>query len=253
MIRIENLSCGYQTEILKDINITIEKGEILVILGRNGCGKTTLLKTIAGLIGSKGAGNILVDDKDISDYSRKELARKFAFLQQTRESADIMVQSLVEHGRFPYLSFSRRLADNDKKIVDDAMKKTGAYPLKNKNVRKLSGGERQRVYLALALAQDTDYLFLDEPTTYLDLQYVFETNEILKNVSGYGKSVVAVMHDLQQALDIADKICLVGGGEIKYFGSSDNDELLELIKTEYSVECEIVQTSRGKQHIFYNI
>ena len=160
------------------------------------------------------SGNILLDDRSIASYGRKEFARTAAFMPQSRPVPGITVRALVAHGRFPYLGFSRRMTAQDTAAVEQAMRRTGTLDWAYRDVRALSGGERQRVYLAMALAQGGTTILLDEPGAFLDVRAQFELLDLLRSVAAGGKAVVLVMHELPQAMQYADRIALLGGGRL---------------------------------------
>lgn len=174
MIELRHITAGYGGEaVLRDFSVRFSPGKITGILGRNGCGKSTLLKTAAGLLRPM-SGEVLVDGRSLGDYAPKELARQIAVLPQSREVPAITVESLVMHGRFPYLGFPRKPRPEDRQAVQRAMEQAGVEALRQKALSALSGGERQKVYLAMVLAQDTPVILMDEPTTYLDINHQFE-------------------------------------------------------------------------------
>ncbi|HHT57451.1 ABC transporter ATP-binding protein [Herbinix luporum] len=169
MIRLDKISAGYnKVEIIKNINISFKEGNITSIIGKNGCGKTTLLRTASNILKPFG-GEITIGGKDIKSFKNKELAKKLSFLPQIRTVPNITVYQLVMHGRYPHLGFSRTPKNEDKEIVEKAIEDMRLNKYLDKNLQELSGGQRQKVYIAMVLAQDTDIVFLDEPTTYLVL------------------------------------------------------------------------------------
>ncbi len=252
MIKIKNISGGYNgIEIIKNSNLWIEKGTITSIIGKNGCGKTTLLKIASNLL-DPFSGDIILNGKSIFSLSRNEIAKKISFLPQLRNVPNITVHRLVMHGRFPYLGFSRIPQAKDKKIVEDAMEKLGIAKYRDKNIRELSGGERQKVYIAMVLAQDTDLIFLDEPTTYLDINHQLEILEIIKGLKDLGKTIVMVIHDLNSALTYSDRICLMENGKIVtcdtpqvVYNSKEIDRVFNI-----SSEQVYIKSKDQKQYVF---
>jgi len=221
MIEFRHACAGYNgAEILRDLSFSVPKGTITTLVGPNGCGKTTLLRAAAGQLPLQ-SGEILLGGKSLASYERKELARKVSFLPQTRSVPAITVGALVAHGRFPYLGLSRRMREEDQEIVCRAMEETGVSQWANRDLRELSGGERQRVYIAMALAQDTDIVFLDEPTVYLDLQHQFELLDLVEELNRRGKTVMMVLHDLALALGRSHRIILMDGGRLVYTGTPE--------------------------------
>ncbi|MEG1777560.1 MAG: ABC transporter ATP-binding protein [Angelakisella sp.] len=229
MIEFSNISAGYEgREILKGISFTALQGQITTLIGPNGCGKTTLLRAAARQLPLSG-GEILLNGQAIDHYERKEFARLAAFMPQVRDIPSITVRALVTHGRFPYLGLSRQLRLEDKEAVSYAMESTGVADWADRDLRELSGGERQRVYIAMVLAQGTEVIFLDEPTTYLDLNHQFELLNLIYELNTRGKTIVMVLHDLSHALRYSHKIALMEAGRLVDFGEPqklfENDEI----------------------------
>lgn len=225
LLRLEGVSVGYgDRTVLRDVSLSLPAGSITALIGPNGCGKTTLLKAAAGQLPLQ-SGSILLHGKPVQDYDRKEFARLAAALPQSRTVPTITVGALVRHGRFPYLGLSRRLRPEDHAAVAAAMDAMSITHWANRDLRTLSGGQRQRVYLAMALAQDTQVIFLDEPTTYLDLGSQFELLEQIAALKQRGKTVVMVLHDLTHALRYSDGVALFGEGGLVQYGTPE--ELLE--------------------------
>lgn len=212
-LETRNLSFSYNgTPILRDLNLTFEKNRLIAVLGPNGSGKTTLLRLLDGLLLPDSGSVLFGDGANLASLSRKTLARRIAFLPQNRPIPDIPVEMLVSHGRFPHLGFSRKLTATDQRIVETAMAQTGVTEYARRALPSLSGGERQRVYLAMLLAQDTEILLLDEPTTYLDARHKFEMLALLRKLADSGKTVITVLHDLPLALSAADHVLLLENG-----------------------------------------
>lgn len=219
MIEFRQVTAGYGTlPVLQDITFSIPDGRVTTLLGPNGCGKTTLLRAAARQLPLQG-GSISIDGRDISAYGRREFARTVSFMPQVRGIPAITVEALVSHGRFPYLGLSRRLRPEDRQAVLRAMEQTGTLPWAGRDLRELSGGERQRVYIAMALAQDTRIILLDEPTAYLDPSRQFELLELIQTLNVRGKTIVLVLHDLAHALRYSHQIVLLEQGRLALCGA----------------------------------
>ncbi|MGI6562092.1 MAG: ABC transporter ATP-binding protein [Clostridia bacterium] len=254
MIKLNDVTAGYGgIEIIKDIRIAFEEGGITTIIGKNGCGKTTLLKTAANLL-KPFRGSITIKGEDISRIPLKEFAKRVAYLPQNRNVPDITIYQLVMHGRYPYLGFSDRAGEKDKQIVKNAIETLSLGEYVHENLRKLSGGERQKAYLAMVLAQDTDVIFLDEPTTYLDIRHRLEILEIVKKLKEMNKTVVMVLHDLNEALTFSDKICLMDRGEVVLYDTPqavfDSEEIEKIFKVQ--AEQVFVGDHALRQYVFYS-
>ena len=214
MIELSHISTGYGIKIiLNNVSVAFEKGKLTSIIGANGCGKSTLLKTILGILPSK-SGNITIDGARLKEMSRNDIARRIAYLSQEKNTPDMTVEQLVLHGRFPHLSYPRRYTDKDRVIAVGVMEQMEIVEYAHKPLYSLSGGMKQNSYIAMALAQETDYILLDEPTTYLDIAHQLELMKILRSLAGSGKGLVAVMHDLPMAFTFSDKIILINDGRI---------------------------------------
>ena len=214
VIELNHISAGYGKQtVLKDVSAILEKGKLTSIIGVNGCGKSTLLKTILGIVPINN-GDVTIDDTSLKGMNRNDISRRIAYLSQGKSTADMTVEQLVLHGRFPHLSYPRRYSKHDYEIAIDAMKQMGIAQYAKKSLHTLSGGMRQNTYIAMALAQETDYVLLDEPTTYLDIAHQLELMKILRSFADSGKGIVAVMHDLPMAFTFSDKIILINDGRI---------------------------------------
>lgn len=221
MIELHQVCAGYgSAPVLNEISFTVPKGSFTTLIGPNGCGKTTLLRAAAGQL-PLSAGEIRLHGLPLSAYSRKALAQTAAFMPQTRSIPAITVEALVSHGRFPYLGFSRRMSSRDRDAVRQAMADAGVSQWAGRDLRALSGGERQRAYLAMVLAQDTDIVFLDEPTTYLDLRHQFELLDLVEDLNRREKTVVMVLHDLGHALSRSRQLVLMDQGRVIRCGTPE--------------------------------
>lgn len=221
MIELENLSVGYDAApVLRDISLTFPRGQVTVLLGPNGCGKSTLLKVIPGL-SRQLSGRVRVDGKPLEAYDSAELARRVAWLPQSRRVPDMTVERLVLHGRFPYLRYPRRYRREDLEIARAAMEQVGIGHLAREPLPKLSGGTRQKAYIAMALAQNTDAVLLDEPNAWLDIAHQLGLMELCRKLAQEGKAVVLVLHDLNLAMEYADRIALLSEGTLLMQGTPE--------------------------------
>ena len=250
MITLKNLSAGYgEEDVVKDVSLAFELGKVTVLLGPNGSGKSTLLKAALGLIPAKG-GEIFYDGQEIRQMKRKDIAKKAAFLTQSHPSSSIQALRMVLHGRFPYLSYPRRYGKEDYAIAREAMDRTGCIEYEEKNINTLSGGQRQSVYLAMALAQQTETVFLDEPTTYLDIQKQMQIMKIAKALAESGKAVVLVLHDLVMALQTADQIVLLEKGTMICCDSPENLYKSGRLEEVFGVEVHCMKTPHGDRYYY---
>lgn len=219
MIRLNNINAGYGNhKVLENIDAQFKENTITSVIGNNGCGKSTLLKVMGGLIKPE-SGDILLDDINILNVSDKDRAKQISYLPQSRTLPVISAGRMVLHGRFPYLSYPRRYSKEDKIIANHAMEQVGIGQLKDRNMSYLSGGERQKVYLAMALAQDTNTILLDEPTTFLDLTYQLEVLKLLAVLKLKGKTIVTVIHDINLALRYSDNLLVLKDGRAVFYGT----------------------------------
>ncbi|MBU3804570.1 MAG: ATP-binding cassette domain-containing protein, partial [Candidatus Cellulosilyticum pullistercoris] len=183
-ICVKNLSVAYENNtIIENMNLSLPKGKISIIIGGNGCGKSTLLKTISR-INKPVSGDIFINQKNIKKIKEKDIAKEVAFLPQGPVCpSGITVRGLVAYGRFPYQKMMGGLNSHDKEVIDWAIEQTGLSEFADREIENLSGGQRQRAWIAMTLAQETDIIMLDEPTTYLDLSYQLEVLEILQKLN----------------------------------------------------------------------
>lgn len=216
MIEIREMQTGYGSEKIFTIGEAFfEQGKIASVIGPNGSGKTTLLRTIAGL--SPYRGSIRICEKESRDYTGMERARKVAYLPQLVKTVNMDVETLVSHGRFPYHGSHGRRTQKDLDRIDYALKLTRLESFRKRNLSELSGGELRRAWLAMAIAQDTPMLLLDEPTTYMDLTYQSLFYKILRELASQGKGILMVCHDLEQSFTFSDTIALVQNRTMKHF------------------------------------
>ena len=242
-LEVQNLYAGYDdSNVLQDVSLQIPERKITMMIGPNGCGKSTLLKTMAGIITPQ-KGEVLLDGVPLKGMKRRQIARRLALLPQSPLVPEgLRVRELVQYGRFPYQKAMRSLTRQDHDIVTWAMEKTGVYAHADTYVNELSGGQRQRVWIAMALAQKTGILLLDEPTTYLDIAHQLEILELLRTLNEQEQTtIILVIHDLNQAAKFADHVIGMKAGRALYSGEAKDviseEQLLQL----YDIHAKIVQ------------
>lgn len=250
-IQVDHLSVAIgKKEILRDIHIDIPKGRMVSIIGPNGCGKSTLLKTMSRMIQPK-AGNVYIHGNDIRSFGRKELARQIAVLPQLHQApGDVTVEDLVQMGRFSYRSMYRSFSADDARYVDKALYAVQMHTRKDELMQHLSGGEQQRVWLAVLLAQRSPILFLDEPTTYLDIHHQLRMMKLLGHINEkLGLTIVIVLHDMNQALQYTQYVIAMNEGRIVAAGQPQNVITPQLLRSVFHVQADIVTTKNGKRAI----
>lgn len=214
MIKLENVCVSYgKRQVLHDVSAAFERGRVTAIIGANGCGKTTLLKTALGILPAF-EGDVTVDGNALSAMSTHERAKKMAYLAQSRSLPRMTVEQLVLHGRYAHLAFPHVYSTHDKRTADAAIGRMGLTDVADRMLSELSGGMRQNAYIAMALSQSSDYILLDEPTTYLDIANRLQLMRTLRELAEEGKGVVVVLHDLILALKYADEIAVMREGRV---------------------------------------
>ena len=222
MLKINGICAGYGArQVLFDVSAALGRGELVSVIGPNGCGKSTFLRAAAGLIKTTD-GEIFVDTAPLNTLSRNETAKRIAYLPQGKSTPDMTVEQMVLHGRFPYLAYPRRYSATDRRIALEAMRTVGIDGEAKDPLCTLSGGMRQKAYIAMALAQDTDYVLLDEPTTYLDAAHQISLMGTLRDLAKNGKGVAVVLHDIPLALGYSDKVLVMSEGRAVAFGTPDD-------------------------------
>ena len=250
MIELINVCAGYDgEEVLHNINLKLEPGKVTVLVGPNGCGKSTLLKALVRL-NPHSSGEISIGGRAIAEFDSAGLAREIAYLPQTRNVPDISVLKMVLHGRFPYLKYPRRYRAEDLEKAREALKWVGMEHLADENVNRLSGGNQQKVYIAMALAQDTPTILMDEPTTYLDISHQLRVMELARRLAAEGKAVVLVLHDLSMALQNADLVMVMSQGNLVRQGTPKEVYESGVLDEVFGVKVCRVETENGFQYYY---
>ena len=235
MLTLRDLSACYGgKQALQNVTLSFQPGEFLAVIGPNGSGKSTLLRTAAGLHPRKGGG-VTLDGIPLENLARKEIARKVAWLPQSRNTPDITVWRMVLHGRFPHMKYPRHIREEDRRIAARALEEADAAELSGRFLRDLSGGERQKAYIAATLAQQCGTILMDEPTTYLDISCQFRVLALAKRLAAEGKAVAAVLHDLPMAFSFSDRIAVLQNGRIVRTGTPEEIFAQEIVPAVFGV------------------
>lgn len=249
MLEVNRLSAGYSgNPVLRDIDLTIPAGRVTVVSGPNGCGKSTLLKAMAGILES--TGQIRLEGEALPALSPRERAQRIAYLPQSRQVPEITVRRLVLHGRFPYLHYPRQYRKEDHAAADRAMEALNITHLADRSLSSLSGGQRQKAYIAMALAQDTAAVLLDEPTTYLDIAHQLQLMALARTLAASGKTVVLVLHDLTLALEYADHLVVMRDGTVMAQGTAEEVFQSGCLRRIFGVEVSRTQTDAGWKYFY---
>ncbi|MFC0995382.1 Fe(3+) dicitrate ABC transporter ATP-binding protein FecE [Pasteurella multocida] len=241
-LTVEHLQLAYQDKtIVSNLNLRLPSNKVIALIGPNGCGKSTLLKALARLLKPK-SGQVKHQEQDIWQLTAKSYAKTLAFLlQQHLVPEGIKVRELVAYGRSPYLNLWGKLSENDEKIVAQAMQMTQTQAFAERLATDLSGGQQQRVFLAMTLAQDANIVLLDEPTTYLDLNHQAELMSMMRRLQQQGKTVIMVLHDLNQACRYCDYLVVLKQGELIAQGTPHEVMTEHLLKQVFDLNVEIHQ------------
>ena len=250
-MNVENLIKKYDGKAVVDsVSFEIPKGKITSLIGPNGAGKSTVMGMISRLI-AKDAGIISFDDKDLSKWKSKELAKRLAILtQHNNVQMKLTVWELVSFGRFPYSG--SRLNQEDFDIIDKAISWMELEEFRDRFIDELSGGQRQRAYIAMAIAQDTEYLLLDEPTNNLDIYHATNLMKTVRRLCDeLGKTVILVLHEINYAAFYSDYICAFKDGKIAKFGPVDEVITKDTLSQIYNVDFEIMNVNGRPLTIYY--
>ena len=232
-MKVKNLSFSYhQNPFIENLNIEFKENQITTIIGSNGSGKSTLLMLLSRIYKPQ-TGFIEINQQDIQNYKIKVAVVH----QKNQINGDQDVKTIVGYGRLPYLHYSQKLTAKDYEIIDWALEVTHLKEYQNRTLKSLSGGQQQRVWIAMALAQKTPYLLLDEPTTYLDIRYQLELLRLLKEINQkYKITIIMVLHDINQAIQYSDHIIGMKQGQIIVEGKAKDIMNQEVIKKIYGID-----------------
>lgn len=251
MIKVKNLSKKYnELEVVKGVDLVINKGKLTSIIGPNGAGKSTLLGLISRLI-EKNEGSIFINEKRIEEWKDNDLAKTLAILKQDNNvNMRITIEELVAFGRFPYSN--GRLTKEDYEMIDKAIEYMGLEEMRTKYINELSGGQRQRAFIAMIIAQDTEYILLDEPLNSLDIKHSKELMKIIRElVDNLGKTIVMVLHDINFASYYSDYIIAMQDGEILQVGNTEDIISNETLDALYGTPIRIEKYEERKICIYY--
>lgn len=240
-LRAEDITVGYDTRVISEgLSVAVPEDSFTVIIGPNACGKSTLLRALSRLLAPT-RGQVILDGRDISSYKAKEVGRRLGLLPQSSLAPDgITVADLVARGRNPYQGFLRQWSTADEEAVAAALAATETTELSARLVDELSGGQRQRVWVALVLAQQTPLLLLDEPTTFLDIAHQIELMEMFTDLHHQGRTLVAVLHDLNQAARYATHLIAMREGRVMATGAPEEILTEELVHEVFGLRCRVV-------------
>ncbi|MGW0861542.1 ABC transporter ATP-binding protein [Streptomyces sp. NPDC002611] len=241
-LSVESATIGYDKRIISEhLSVAIPDESFTVVVGPNACGKSTLLRGLSRLL-KPSAGQIVLDGADISSYRTKEVARRVGLLPQSSIAPDgITVADLVARGRYPHQGFIRQWTEDDERAVLRAMRQTSVTDLSGRLVDELSGGQRQRVWVAMALAQHTDIMLLDEPTTFLDITHQIELLELFTDLHHAGHTLVAVLHDLNHAARYGTHLIAMKDGAVVVEGTPDEVVTAELVEEVFGLRCLVMR------------
>ncbi|GFM70575.1 iron-enterobactin transporter ATP-binding protein [Pseudomonas cichorii] len=241
MLKATGVRLGYGEQLVLDgVSLDIPQGRFTALIGANGCGKTTLLNVLAHML-RPGAGEVQLSGKPLRQYSRRALAQQMALLPQHATSpAGMSVRELVMQGRFPWQSWWRQWSGQDQQAIERAIELTGIDSLLDRSLATLSGGQLQRCWIAMTLAQDTPVILLDEPTTFLDIAHQITLLELLVDLREQGKTIVAVLHDLNQAARYADHLVMMRGGRLLAQGAPAEVFTRENLKAVFDLDAHII-------------
>ncbi len=240
-MKVNDLYFAYDKEdIIKGVCFEIKRGKITTLMGANGCGKSTLFQLMTKNLKPR-LGNVTLDEKDINTTKLKEFARNVAIVHQYNKApSDLLIENLISYGRLPFLNHLQQPREEDKNIVQWALEVVNLKELRKRPIGQLSGGQRQRAWIGMSLAQKPKILFLDEPTTYLDVKYQIEILRLIKHLNEkYDMTIVMVLHDINQAIHYSDEIIGMKNGNILFQGNPNEVITEESIQEMYGIHLDV--------------
>lgn len=251
MIEVKNITKIYgNKKVVDNVSLNIQEGKITSFIGPNGAGKSTLLSIMSRLL-KRDSGEVLVDGKDILKWDNKELAKKIAILRQSNNiNIRLTIRELVSFGRFPHSQGN--LKEEDHKYIDEAINYMQLKEFENRYLDELSGGQRQRAYIAMVIAQNSDYIFLDEPLNNLDMKHSVEIMKILRRLTDeLGKTVIIVIHDINFASCYSDYIVALKDGKVVKDGPTDETIQKEELENIYEIKFDIQNIDKRKICVYF--
>ena len=243
ILSVEQLEARYEERtVFRDLCLSINEGSITTIIGPNGCGKSTLLKAMGRILRPK-SGNVFLLGKNLSQMATKDIAKKLALLSQNPTApSELKVEELISYGRYPHQKRGHRLTSADWKVIEWAMEVTKTTAFRSRELAQLSGGQRQKVWLAMALAQETDLLLLDEPTTYLDMAHQLDVLKTVRSLNQkHACTVVMVLHDINHAARFSDQLVAMKEGQIKAIGKPEEIMTSHVLRDVFDIDARIIK------------
>ncbi|MBK1971120.1 iron ABC transporter ATP-binding protein [Campylobacter sp. TTU_617] len=251
MIELKNISKSYNKKsIVSNLNLTFPKNKLISLIGANGAGKSTILSLISRLM-KPDNGEIYIDNKNINSYKENILAQKISILkQQNNLNLRLSVEELVSFGRFPYSQGRLNLQDKEK--INEALNYTGLYEIKDKYLDTLSGGQKQRAFIAMIIAQDTEFILFDEPLNNLDMKHCVQIMNLMKNlIRDFNKSIIVVLHDINFASIYSDEILALKDGKVVKFDHTEKIIDSEILKEVYDMEIPLMEFKNKKICLYF--
>ena len=237
LLACQNLTISRPGQIvLEDISFTVGKGEVVILLGSNGSGKSSLIKTIAGILPVQ-KGQILINNKEIKEISHKELSKTISYAAQNNDfDLSINVFDFVALGRYPHQGIWPKFSPIDKQKVDEALQITNLYSLADKPISKISGGEQQRALLARSFVTDAPLMLLDEPSASLDIKHQLDLFKLIGELQSMGKGILIALHDINDAIKLGNKIILLCNGKIVFSGQANDSSFIKKLEETYQIK-----------------